>query len=153
MIALRRTRLSLLLLLAVPSLVGAQAKERPVLDRILLAEDARGSGPDGITPILDGTTSSDATTRRVAVRAMGRLQRAALVARLAPLLGDEQPRIRIEAANAVAQSVASVPTSGRGLDSARMAVREAREVLLGRLAIERDPAVVGVLSRSAGRLP
>ncbi len=151
---MRRTLFSLSLVLATaPLSLAAQARTRPLLDRVLLAEDARASGADGVIPLLEGLTSSDLTTRRVAIRAIGRLQRPQFVARLSTFLGDAQSAIRSEAANAIAQSVASVPTSGRGLDSARIVVRETRDLLIARLEREPDVAVAGVLARSVGRLP
>lgn len=154
MTAMRRLILPMAMGFAlVPSFAVAQSRTRPLLDRLLAAEDARASGADGVIPLLEGLSAADATTRRIAVRAIGRLQRPHFVARLTPILADPIAGHRSEAANAIAQSVASVPTSGRGLDSARIAVREARDVLVARLAIEKDPAVVGVLARSVGRLP
>jgi cyclophilin family peptidyl-prolyl cis-trans isomerase len=133
--------------------VGAQARSTPLLERVLRAEDARASGSEGVIPLLEGLRSTDPIVRRVAIRAVGRLQRPQFVETLAFVLNDAVPRVRSAAANAIAQSVASVPKNGRGLDSARSAVRGARELLLARLAVEGDAMVAGVIARSVGRLP
>jgi cyclophilin family peptidyl-prolyl cis-trans isomerase len=45
-----------------------------LLQRMLVAEDARGSGPDGVAPLLEGRQSGDTTIRRVANRALERLK-------------------------------------------------------------------------------
>lgn len=44
------------------------------LQRMLVAEDARGTGPEGITPLLEGAKSSDTLLRRVAERGLARLK-------------------------------------------------------------------------------
>lgn len=144
---------SLAALMLVPTITIAQVRPVPLLDRILRAEDARASGVDGVIPLLEGLRSTDPGMRRLAVRAIGRLQRPQFVETLAPALYDNRPELRTEAANAIAQCVSSVPKSGRGLDSARVAVRMARELLVARLSVEGDPMVAGTLARSAGRLP
>src|SRR5579864_5355236 len=75
------------------------------LQQILTIEDARATSPGGAAPLLVYLASSDTLLRRVAVRAVGRLQRPDLVSRLVPLLNDPVPAIRAEAANAIAQAV------------------------------------------------
>lgn len=141
----------LLAFLAAPLTGGAQSATSTLLDRVLRAEDTRASDPTAMLPLLEALRGTDLTTRLVAIRALGRLQRPDLVPRLALML-DDAVSMRSEAANAIAQSVASVPTSGRGLDSARTVVRLARAVLLMRLSTETAPEVVGVLARSLGRI-
>jgi cyclophilin family peptidyl-prolyl cis-trans isomerase/HEAT repeat protein len=121
------------------------------LQRVLVAEDARGTGADGIAPLIAGMRGSDTLLRRVATRGIGRLQRPALARDLAPLLIDPLPAIRREAANAIAQSM--VRARRVAGDSLQPDVRWAAEVLVGALATERDPGVVDALSESLGRLP
>jgi len=41
---------------------------------MLVAEDTRGTGPEGVAPLLEGEQSKDATIRRVAARGLARLQ-------------------------------------------------------------------------------
>jgi cyclophilin family peptidyl-prolyl cis-trans isomerase len=45
-----------------------------LLQRMLVAEDARGTGAEGIAPLLEGQKSSDSTLRFVANRALERLK-------------------------------------------------------------------------------
>lgn len=142
-----------LVFLAAPVTGGAQSAKPTLLDRVLRTEDTRASDPTAMLPLLEALSGTDLKTRQVAIRGLGRLQRPNVVSRLVPLLDDSAAAVRSEAANAIAQSVASVPTSGRGLDSSRIVVREARDVLITRLGTERDKGVAGVLARSLGRLP
>ena len=53
---------------------------------LIRAEDARGEGPEGIQPILDGLRNP--TLRPVAIRAIGRLERPDLVRHIIPFLSD-----------------------------------------------------------------
>ena len=142
-------------LILVPRCAGAQTGARPgtrmaLLQQLLVAEDSRGTGADGIAPLLAGAASGDTLLRRVAVRGLGRLQRPELDSVLAAALGDALPAIRREAANALAQSVQSVPV---GADAAREAVTRVRQRLAARLGTETDASVAGAIVRSLGRLP
>jgi cyclophilin family peptidyl-prolyl cis-trans isomerase/HEAT repeat protein len=142
-------------------LVRAPAPARPsapvdttALQRLLAAEDARGTGPDGLTPLLDARSSSDTLLRRAAVRGLGRMQRPALGKLLVPLLADPVPAVRAEAANAIAQSMRRVPRTGSAeADSAGFSTGAAAGALAHALATESDPAVTDALGQSLGRLP
>ena len=124
------------------------------LQRLLAAEDSRGTGPDGLTPLLEARSSSDTLLRRVAVRGLGRMQRPSLGKLLVPLLDDPVPAVRAEAANAIAQSMRRVPRAGSPeADSAGFTTRSAAEGLTTALAKESDPHVVNALGQSLGRLP
>jgi cyclophilin family peptidyl-prolyl cis-trans isomerase/HEAT repeat protein len=124
------------------------------LQRLLAAEDSRGTGPDGLAPLLDARASSDTLLRRVAVRGLGRMQRPALGKLLVPLLDDPVPAVRAEAANAIAQSMRRVPRAGSPeADSAGFSTRSVAKALIRALAKESDPPVVDALSQSLGRLP
>ena len=132
---------------------GTPAADTAALQRLLAAEDARGTGRDGLGPLLAASTAADTTLRRVAVRALGRLQRPELGRRLLPYLSDAVPSVRAEAANAVAQSLRGVKRDARAADSTRLTAREAAAALTRALASETDPAVVDALGQSLGRLP
>src|SRR4051794_40624231 len=83
-------RLAVLIALA-PVPTSAQAPAPPdttTLQRLLAAEDARGTGPDGLSPLLDARSAPDTLLRRLAVRGLGRMQRPALGRLLVPLLHD-----------------------------------------------------------------
>jgi cyclophilin family peptidyl-prolyl cis-trans isomerase/HEAT repeat protein len=145
-------------LLAIPTAAaagqtGTAAPTDPAaLQRLLVAEDARGTGQDGVDPLLVALEARDTLLRRVAVRGLGRLQRPGLGARLIPLLSDSDPAIRAEAAIALAQSLRNV-ARGAPSDSAQGQVRDAAAALTGALAREADPAVGDALGESLGRLP
>src|SRR5262245_43990151 len=74
------------------------------LQRLLVAEDARGTGTDGLAPLLDALRGPDTLLRRLAVRGLGRFQRPELGRLVLPSLADPVPAVRAEAANAIAQS-------------------------------------------------
>jgi cyclophilin family peptidyl-prolyl cis-trans isomerase len=132
---------------------GPALPDTTALQRLLAAEDARGTGPDGLAPLLDARSSPDTLLRRVAVRGLGRMQRPALGRMLVPLLRDSVSAVRAEAATAIAQSLRRVPRSGSAeADSAAFATREAVRTLTEALAAESDPDVRDALAQSLGRL-
>jgi cyclophilin family peptidyl-prolyl cis-trans isomerase/HEAT repeat protein len=110
--------------------------------RILEAEDARADG-EALSPVFAALESRDNETRRIAVRALGRLERGSLAAAIAAAVSDPAPSVRAEAANALAQAVAV----GGG------DVGFASEVLLAQLERESHPLVRGALAGALGRLP
>jgi cyclophilin family peptidyl-prolyl cis-trans isomerase/HEAT repeat protein len=141
---------------ALPLAVSAQGAPRTdptALQRLLVAEDHRGTGADGIQPIVAGLTSTDTLLRRVAARAAGRLQRPALGQRLVAMLADPVPAVRREAANGIAQSVAHLPRTGTVGDAAQFTARGASDALIAALRTEQHPSVIGALAASLGRLP
>jgi serine/threonine protein kinase/cyclophilin family peptidyl-prolyl cis-trans isomerase len=140
---------------------GAQAPRPLVADtallrRMLVAEDQRGKAGEGMAPLAEGVASKDTMLRRVAIRAIGRLQRPDLIGVVLSTLRDPSPAIRAEAINALAQSVQSVPRiadSSTASRAARGFMPAAQEALLERLHDESNFTVVGVIARSLGRWP
>jgi cyclophilin family peptidyl-prolyl cis-trans isomerase/HEAT repeat protein len=126
-----------------------------LLDAMLRAEDERGHGGAGVTPLLDGVASADSGLRRIAVRGLGRLERPDLIDHIAPLLTDSAESVRAEAANALAQSVSATPPPGdsQRIAGVRAAVDSVFALLIAPIRRERSPLVMGVLARSIGRLP
>jgi cyclophilin family peptidyl-prolyl cis-trans isomerase len=124
-----------------------------VLQRLLVAEDARGTGTDGLDPLLAALSDSDTLLRRLAVRGLGRLQRPELGRRLLPSLADPVPAVRAEAANAVAQSLRRLRRTEADTGGAALGTREAAAVLARALGTEPEPRVVDALAQSLGRLP
>ena len=122
------------------------------LQRLLAAEDARGTSRDGLTPLLTPLTGADTLLRRAAVRGLGRLQRPDLGRRLLPFLSDPVPSVRAEAANAVAQSMRGVQRSDTTSDSTRLSVPQAQEAFTRALTAETNPSVIDALAQSLGRL-
>ena len=108
---------------------------------IIAAEDARADDMRSLDPIVRGLQAPDPFIRQLAVRALGRFERPALVFGITPLLSDSNAAVRAEAANALGQAVS------RGEASM------ANSPLLVRLISERDPVVRGVIAETMGRLP
>ena len=145
-----------LTLVAVPAAAQAPAGfpvDTAVLQRLLVAEDARGTGPDGLEPLLTALSGGDSLLRRLAVRGLGRFQRPELGRRLLPSLGDPIPAVRAEAANAVAQSLRRVRRTAADTGSTQLGAREAAAAFARALASEPDAGVVDALAQSLGRLP
>ena len=105
---------------------------------IVAEEDARGEL--GMTRVLEHLQNTDPQIRAVAVRALGRLEDPARVGEIEPLLGDPDPSVRAAAATALAQSVF-------GADPGSVI-----RLLAAAVAAESDPAVLGTLATSTGRL-
>jgi cyclophilin family peptidyl-prolyl cis-trans isomerase len=118
-----------------------------------VAEDARGTGRDGLEPLLGALASRDTLLRRLAVRGLGRIQRTELGRRLLPMLADAVPAIRAEAANAVTQSMRRVRRDTTPGEHTGSTLDEAATALERALAAEQDPAVADALGQSLGRLP
>lgn len=108
---------------------------------MLAAEDARADTPESLEPIVSGLTSPIPEVRVLAVRALGRLERAEHVLEIAPLLADTIPAVRAEAANSLGQAVF------RGGAGAALGP------LLERLGAEPDAYVRGIVAQTLGRLP
>jgi cyclophilin family peptidyl-prolyl cis-trans isomerase/HEAT repeat protein len=134
---------------------------------ILEVEDRRASRPGDLARLNRATASPHPGIRRAAARGLGRLERPEVAQELIALLGDGDPGVQAEAANALAQSV-------RGGD--RDEVARARNALAAALvptvpeAGNRGPGgassralplaaptltapTLGTLARSLGRLP
>ncbi|MBL0180285.1 MAG: peptidylprolyl isomerase [Gemmatimonadetes bacterium] len=142
-------------LLTAPVLLAAQAArpDTAALQRLLVAEDHRGTGADGIAPLLTALEGRDTLLRRVAARGLGRFQRPEFGKRLAALLADPVPAVRREAATGLAQSLKRVPRRPLAADTTDISVRGARLALGAALAKEQDPTVIDALAAAIGRLP
>ena len=108
---------------------------------MLQAEDARPTTEAGLAPLMEGLKGNG---RRTAIRAIGRLERPAMIPLVAPALADGVG-IRAEAANALAQ-MARTPA----------AVIEVQKLLIDRAAIDADLNTWepwGEIAAALGRLP
>jgi cyclophilin family peptidyl-prolyl cis-trans isomerase/HEAT repeat protein len=96
---------------------AASPADDALLQRILVAEDARGTGPEGTKPLLEGLASKDSTLRYAAARAFGRLGWAPVTstanrpferrvpeecARIAPRVHADNPRNMLGAIDSLA---------------------------------------------------
>src|SRR5580704_4005159 len=115
---------------------------------ILQAEDRRAPTPRDLAVLRAGLHSGEAGTVRAAVRALGRLERPALVADILPSLKHPLPEVRAEAANALGQAAAGwkqKPPAG-GVDPIVRALE-------ARLAVEDASEVRAAVCETLGRLP
>jgi cyclophilin family peptidyl-prolyl cis-trans isomerase/HEAT repeat protein len=115
---------------------------------ILQAEDRRAPTPRDLAILRAGLHSGEAGTVRAAVRALGRLERPALVADILPSLKHPLPEVRAEAANALGQAAAGwkqKPPAG-GVDPIVRALE-------ARLAVEDASDVRAAVCETLGRLP
>jgi cyclophilin family peptidyl-prolyl cis-trans isomerase len=115
-----------------------------VRERVFEAEDQRAPTAADVKVLVDGARHASEIVQRMAVRALGRLERPAVVPDIVPLLAASSAAVRAEAANALGQVALSVDLARQG---------EIPALLILRLEVERDPAVRGVLCQTIGRLP
>jgi len=117
-----------------------QAPADSVLAGIFAAERARAGNAADVAVLMRGSRHQDSTVQRIAVRALGRLERAELLRALEPALAAPAASVRIEAANAIAQA------AYRGDGTAAMAM------LVARYRVEQSLPVQGALLAAVGRL-
>jgi cyclophilin family peptidyl-prolyl cis-trans isomerase/HEAT repeat protein len=111
---------------------------------IFEAEDRRAPSDADLAVLRNGLLHRDEDVQRMAVRALGRLERPALVADIGRALSSPSAGVRIAATEALGQAVAA------GSGDAAAAVQA---MLLKHLRAERDQGVVGTACRTLGRLP
>jgi peptidyl-prolyl cis-trans isomerase B (cyclophilin B) len=116
---------------------------------IIQAEDRRAANPGDLARLRAGVVSGDPQTARLAVRALGRLERPGLVPDILPALASASPEVRSEAAAAVAQAASAARRGATGGPTAAALLQTFRT----RLANEADAGVRAVLAESLARLP
>jgi len=123
----------------------------PVRLEILLAEARGGKSTRDLHILRQGTRHRDGETARMAVRALGRLERPVLIQDILLRLSHELPEVRAEAANAAAQAA-----QGLARDTSVAAtgtLRNTQGDLIGRLRGEDDASVRAALCEAIARLP
>ena len=87
-------------------LAASPAAQSPLSTRlaILQAEDRRAPTVNDLAIIRSGAHTADAQTMRMALRALGRLERPSLIADITPGLRQSVPELRAEAATAIGQA-------------------------------------------------
>ena len=118
---------------------------------ILQAEERRAARPVDLITLRTGIRSRDPLTAILAIRAVGRLERPALVADLLPALRFALPEVRAEAANAIGQ--ATQGWSGTPRPSGAVDVRSVLTTLIAQLDDEEEASVRAALCETIGRLP
>ena len=117
---------------------------------VLQAEDRRAPTANDLAILRSGAHSGDPQTARLAVRALGRLQRPALILDITPFLRNALPEVRSEAANAIGQAA----QGWKGDQPAPAAPLEtAVATLVARLKVEAEPDVRAAICETIGRLP
>ena len=116
---------------------------------ILQAEDRRAPSPTALAVIRAGTRSGDGQTARIALRALGRLERPALITDILPGLRHRLPEVRAEAANAIAQAAQGL----RNGTAPALSLVPAQTALITRLGADDTPAVRAAAAESLARLP
>jgi cyclophilin family peptidyl-prolyl cis-trans isomerase/HEAT repeat protein len=150
MISLRWTRhFPLLLAFVAPMRGNSQAP--PIVDRasIIRAEDARGAGPDGIAPILEGLNVS--ALRELSIRAIGRLERSQHIGNLIPFL--QNPALAATTAEALAQAAQGIRAESTSVVAKRALVDSVLRALRATPRRGLTPSAVAAIARSIGRLP
>jgi cyclophilin family peptidyl-prolyl cis-trans isomerase/HEAT repeat protein len=117
---------------------------------VLQAEDRRAPTAADLATLRSGARGTDAPTVRVAVRALGRLERPALIPDLTAALRHIVPEVRVEAATAIGQASQGWK---RGAPPAASAVDAVLTTLVARLKVDADAGVRAAICETVGRLP
>jgi cyclophilin family peptidyl-prolyl cis-trans isomerase/HEAT repeat protein len=143
---------------------GAEAQTVPAARvNVLVAEDRRAPSLRDLTTLRTGARGRDPQTARMAVRALGRLERPDLIADLVPALRHALPEVRAEAANAIAQAAQglrapvaaanSKPPATARRNSGSSGLQAAQAALINRLEDEEEDSVRAAIVESLARLP
>ena len=138
------------------SSVSRPASDTALRQRVLDAEDSRATDSASLAVLYQGLESTDTVIRRVAARALGRLERSAGLGALRSVFDDPSPEVRVEAVNAIAQIVNGEVQRARAAGDSSAGDREvigAVGVLIGLSAAETDQRVRDAIVRSLARLP
>ncbi len=132
----------MLLLTLIALLQGPGLSRDSLTHRLLIAEDTRAATATDLQLLIDAARGADSANRRRALRALGRLERPALLPHFARALASPLPGIRETAARGIAQA------HHRGPEGADAAAR----VLLAHAAREQDVGALDAAIRALGRL-
>lgn len=120
---------------------------------ILQAEDRRAATPRDLATLRAGLRNPEPQIRLVAIRALGRLARPALIVDLLPMLAAPLPEVRTEAATAIGQASQGWGVAPGGTAAAPGPIASLVRSIDARLKIERHPDVRVALCEVLGRLP
>jgi cyclophilin family peptidyl-prolyl cis-trans isomerase/HEAT repeat protein len=116
---------------------------------ILTAEDRRAPTAGDVAVIRAGLRRGDPEVRRIAVRALGRLERPSLIRDILPALSNNLPEIRAEAADAIGQAA----QGWRFQADPSVSLNSVMGALVERLKVEAEPTVRAAITQTLGRLP
>ena len=140
-----------LFVMAAPASAQPGGAVPPARLAILHAEERRAATPADLVTLRTAIRSRDPLAAILAIRAVGRLERPALVVDLLPALQSVLPEVRTEAANAIGQAAQGGPGSSRlpaGVD-----VGSLFSTLTEALRDENVPGVRAAIYETIGRLP
>ena len=123
----------------------------PARVNILLAEDHRAPTPRDLAILQAGARSLDGQTAKLALRALGRLERPSVISAIVPALNHPFPENRAEAANALAQAAqgwTTAKTISGPLTPASLLI-----TLVAALEMDEEASVRAAICESIGRLP
>jgi cyclophilin family peptidyl-prolyl cis-trans isomerase len=152
-------------LLGVAARAGGQPRSGPTRLAILGAEDRRAPSAGDLALIRGGLHSRDGQTQRIALRALGRLERPSLISDIVPALKAALPEIRAEAANAIGQAAQGwkqPPELQSAVVRSTLAARPrmggftidtVTSTLVARLNADSDSSVRAAICETLGRLP
>ena len=120
---------------------------------VLTAEERRAPTSRDLAILRSGARSRDPQTARMAVRALGRLERPEVIADIIPSLRDSLPEIRAEAAIAIGQAAHGWVIQRTGKPPARTGFELAFAALIARSNLETEADVRAAISETLGRLP
>jgi cyclophilin family peptidyl-prolyl cis-trans isomerase len=140
--------------LAAPAVASAQPGGVVPAARlaILQAEERRAATAADLLTLRSGIRSRDPQTAILAIRAVGRLERPALVSELIPALRFALPEVRAEAANAIGQAAQGWNASAQR-PFGTPDIGSMLTTLIAQLDDEEQPSVRAALCESIGRLP
>ena len=157
------TAAAVLLALAVPAGGRATAQTVPAARvNVLVAEDRRAPNARDLTTLRTGARGRDPQTARIAVRALGRLERPDLIPDLVSALRHTLPEVRAEAANAIAQAAQGLrapvaaptkPPAAPRRGTGTSGLQAAHTALIERLEDEEEDSVRAAIVESLARLP
>ena len=116
---------------------------------LLRAEDARGGGPKGLQPLIDGLRVP--ALQPLAIRGIGRQERPDLIGHIVPYLS--QSPLTATVAEALAQSLAGLPADSNRTQEQRELVDSVFGLLRDRTKAETNLITLATLAKSIGRLP
>jgi cyclophilin family peptidyl-prolyl cis-trans isomerase len=118
---------------------------------ILLAEARGAKSTRDLRVLQNGARHRDGETARMAVRALGRLERPAVLGDILLRIAHALPEVRAEAANAAAQAAQGL-ASDRS-PAAAGTLQNTQGALIARLRTDDDPSVRAALCEAIARLP
>ena len=148
----RLLRICVFLQVGIPAWLAAPAAAQVATRLDIVEAEAHGAASSRDLLILrSGTHSGDSETARMAVRALGRIERPSALPDILLQLRHSLPEVRAEAANAAAQSAQGFKTGKNA--PVGVSVQSVQAALIARLSVEDEASVRAALCEAVARLP